>query len=270
MEWLPTVSEADLSLTYCEKFGTWRSDPHVLLGETVPQSDSPIKVCVVPFASGMKEVWRTCPRRWSIYLAIPVPSSELPTSGERWRRRETGQANPSFTSPWLISQHRGRMTIFPALIRLLQTTVHQGRAVEQDGFLPGCLSVCVQRVALRTPTPFERTLSLPKSASRLFEVRTPAPRQAWVPSTDSIQSPKQWVAMAHPLGKHVPQTADKPEKTEPNTIFNKVILIGRLGQNAEAKTAQNSKGYVVLNIATQETWKNEKGDYEEGTEWHRV
>ena len=53
-------------------------------------------------------------------------------------------------------------------------------------------------------------------------------------------------------------------------MFNKVILIGRLGQNAEAKTAQNNKEYVILNIATQESWKNDKGDYETRTEWHRV
>ena len=53
-------------------------------------------------------------------------------------------------------------------------------------------------------------------------------------------------------------------------MFNKVILIGRLGQNAEAKTAQNNKEYVTLNIATQESWKNDKGDYENRTEWHRV
>ena len=45
-------------------------------------------------------------------------------------------------------------------------------------------------------------------------------------------------------------------------MFNKVILIGRLGQNAEAKTAQNNNEYVVLNIATQESWKNDKGEYE--------
>ena len=53
-------------------------------------------------------------------------------------------------------------------------------------------------------------------------------------------------------------------------MFNKVILIGRLGQNAEAKTAQNNREYVVLNIATQESWKNDKGDFETRTEWHRV
>jgi single-strand DNA-binding protein len=53
-------------------------------------------------------------------------------------------------------------------------------------------------------------------------------------------------------------------------MFNKVILIGRLGQNPEVKTAQNSKEYVTLNIATQESWKNDKGEYETRTEWHRV
>ncbi len=53
-------------------------------------------------------------------------------------------------------------------------------------------------------------------------------------------------------------------------MFNKIILIGRLGQHAEAKTAQNNREYVVLSIATQESWKNDKGEYETRTEWHRV
>ena len=53
-------------------------------------------------------------------------------------------------------------------------------------------------------------------------------------------------------------------------MFNKVILIGRLGKNAEGKTAQNKKEFVVLNVATGESWKNDKGEYETRTEWHRV
>jgi len=61
---------------------------------------------------------------------------------------------------------------------------------------------------------------------------------------------------------HVPHPAGKSEETEPNTIMNRVILIARLGQNAEARTAQNNREYVVLNIATQESWKNDRGDYE--------
>ncbi len=94
--------------------------------------------------------------------------------------------------------------------------------------------------------------------------------ELWSPSADPVQSPREWVAMAHTLGKRVPQTADNPEGPEPNTMFNKVILIGRLGQNAEARTTQNNKDFVVLNMATQESWKNDKGDYENRTEWHRV
>jgi single-strand DNA-binding protein len=58
--------------------------------------------------------------------------------------------------------------------------------------------------------------------------------------------------------------------TELNTMFNKVILIGRLGRNAEARTAQNKKDYVVLSVATSESWKNDKGEYDTRTEWHRV
>ena len=53
-------------------------------------------------------------------------------------------------------------------------------------------------------------------------------------------------------------------------MFNKVILIGRLGKNAEVKTAQNNKDYVVLSVATSESWKNDKGEYDTRTEWHRV
>ncbi len=50
----------------------------------------------------------------------------------------------------------------------------------------------------------------------------------------------------------------------------KTTLIGRLGQHADAKTAQNNREYVVLNLATQESWKNDKGEYETRTEWHCV
>lgn len=52
-------------------------------------------------------------------------------------------------------------------------------------------------------------------------------------------------------------------------MFSKTILIGRLGQNAEAKTAQNNREFAVFDMATQESYKN--GDkWENRTEWHRV
>ena len=53
-------------------------------------------------------------------------------------------------------------------------------------------------------------------------------------------------------------------------MLNKIALIGCLGQNAEAKTTQKKNEYVILNLATQESWKNDKGDYENRTEWHRI
>ena len=73
-----------------------------------------------------------------------------------------------------------------------------------------------------------------------------------------------------PSGQACTADSDKSKETEPNTIFNKIILIGRLGLDSEAKTAQNNKECVILNIATQETWKNDRGDYENRTDWHRV
>ncbi len=30
------------------------------------------------------------------------------------------------------------------------------------------------------------------------------------------------------------------------------------------------RDYAVLNVATQESWKNDRGEYETRTEWHRV
>ena len=53
-------------------------------------------------------------------------------------------------------------------------------------------------------------------------------------------------------------------------MFNKVTLIGRLGKNAEVRTAQNQKDYAVLSIATSESWKNQNGEFESRTEWHRI
>ena len=147
----------------------------------------------------------------------------------------------------------------------------------------------MSKMPLNRPAPFwfafQSAFSVPRSKHpRPSDARSPfrnpvcafegcgllPPGKLWSPSADFVQSPREWVATAHPPGKHVPHPADKPKETEPNTIFNKVILIGRLGQNAEAKTAQNNREYVVLSIATQESWKNDKGDYETRTEWHRV
>jgi single-strand DNA-binding protein len=76
--------------------------------------------------------------------------------------------------------------------------------------------------------------------------------------------------MAYPPGKLYRRQRTNQKETEPSNIINRVTLICRLGQNAEAKTAQNDREYVVPNIATQESWKRDQGDYETRFEWHRV
>lgn len=52
---------------------------------------------------------------------------------------------------------------------------------------------------------------------------------------------------------------------------NKVIIIGRLGQDPEVRYAQNGNAIANLTVATSETWKDKhSGEKEEATEWHRV
>lgn len=51
---------------------------------------------------------------------------------------------------------------------------------------------------------------------------------------------------------------------------NKVILVGNLGADPEARTMQSGDKLVNLSIATSETWKDKNGDRQERTEWHRV
>ena len=52
---------------------------------------------------------------------------------------------------------------------------------------------------------------------------------------------------------------------------NKVILIGRLGQDPEVKYMQDGKAIANISMATSETWKDKNtGEKKEKTEWHRV
>jgi len=53
--------------------------------------------------------------------------------------------------------------------------------------------------------------------------------------------------------------------------LNKVLLIGRLGNDPEVKQMQNGKSVARLSIATSENWKDKNsGEKKEKTEWHRV
>ncbi len=51
---------------------------------------------------------------------------------------------------------------------------------------------------------------------------------------------------------------------------NKVILVGNLGADPEIRQSPNGSVVANLNIATGEAWKDQQGQLQERTEWHRV
>ncbi len=51
---------------------------------------------------------------------------------------------------------------------------------------------------------------------------------------------------------------------------NKVILIGRLGQDPELKYTPAGTAVVNVSIATDTTWKDKDGNAQNKTEWHRL
>ncbi|PZO91649.1 MAG: single-stranded DNA-binding protein [Sphingomonas sanxanigenens] len=51
---------------------------------------------------------------------------------------------------------------------------------------------------------------------------------------------------------------------------NKVILVGNLGNDPEARSLNNGGEVVNLSIATSERWNDRDGQRQERTEWHRV
>jgi single-strand DNA-binding protein len=55
-----------------------------------------------------------------------------------------------------------------------------------------------------------------------------------------------------------------------NAIKNKVQLIGNLGNTPEVKTLDNGTKLAKMSIATNETYKNNKGERITETRWHNV
>ena len=51
---------------------------------------------------------------------------------------------------------------------------------------------------------------------------------------------------------------------------NKVILVGNLGQDPEGRFTPQGTAVTNLSIATNESWKNQSGELQDRTEWHRV
>ena len=51
---------------------------------------------------------------------------------------------------------------------------------------------------------------------------------------------------------------------------NKVILVGRLGQNPEVRYTPGGAAVANFSIATSENWMDKSGQRQERTEWHRI
>ncbi|HAT64907.1 single-stranded DNA-binding protein [Aureisphaera sp. CAU 1614] len=55
-----------------------------------------------------------------------------------------------------------------------------------------------------------------------------------------------------------------------NTLRNKVQLIGNLGNDPEIVTLESGKKLAKFSIATNESYKNNKGERVTDTQWHNV
>lgn len=51
---------------------------------------------------------------------------------------------------------------------------------------------------------------------------------------------------------------------------NKVIIVGNLGRDPEIRPMQRGGTVAQLLVATSEAWKDQHGERQERTEWHRV
>ena len=51
---------------------------------------------------------------------------------------------------------------------------------------------------------------------------------------------------------------------------NKVLLLGHLGQDPETKHTQGGTTLCTFSLATNESYKDKNGDWQDRTEWHRI
>src|SRR3546814_10040624 len=52
--------------------------------------------------------------------------------------------------------------------------------------------------------------------------------------------------------------------------INKVMLVGKLGNDADVKYSQARAAITTIRLATTEAWTDKQGQKQERTEWHRV
>ncbi|MCP4442723.1 MAG: single-stranded DNA-binding protein [Aureispira sp.] len=53
-------------------------------------------------------------------------------------------------------------------------------------------------------------------------------------------------------------------------MVNRVTLIGRLGKDPELRTLPSGASYVRFSLATNESFKDKDGEWQDATEWHNI
>jgi len=52
--------------------------------------------------------------------------------------------------------------------------------------------------------------------------------------------------------------------------YNKAVIVGRLGRDPELKYTPNGTPICTMSVATDESYKDQSGQVQKKTEWHRV
>lgn len=53
-------------------------------------------------------------------------------------------------------------------------------------------------------------------------------------------------------------------------MINKAIIVGNLGADPEVRYTQSGSPVATFNVATTERWRDQEGNQQESTEWHRI
>lgn len=61
-----------------------------------------------------------------------------------------------------------------------------------------------------------------------------------------------------------------PRANPERMSVNKVILVGRLGQNPEVRYTPSGAAVANFSVATNQSWTDKQGQKQERTEWHRI
>ena len=75
--------------------------------------------------------------------------------------------------------------------------------------------------------------------------------------------------MKKPSAKSGGATTVRPRAGTPGSL-NKVMLLGRLGRDAEKSITPTGREFITFTLATTRRWRSKNGDLHETKDWHYV